>query len=154
MLNDFASHRSLARSLSPTPFTPHVTMATPLLDKIHIAYNAPYALGNMLAPGAWEPIMPKMVEAPQSRKLFRFLGVMGAGSVATAVVGLKCSDKNTKAKLDLIAGATSLGVAGALANMSASEDFGGPAPDAFKYGNIAGNVLIGAALIKRGIDNV
>lgn len=51
MLNDFASHRSLARSLSPTPFTPHVTMATPLLDKIHIAYNAPYALGNMLAPG-------------------------------------------------------------------------------------------------------
>lgn len=32
------------------------------LDKLNIAYTAPYAIGNMLSPRkAWEPIMPEMV---------------------------------------------------------------------------------------------
>tara|TARA_B110000305_G_C19120932_1_gene484291 strand:+ start:130 stop:645 length:516 start_codon:yes stop_codon:yes gene_type:complete len=170
-------------------------MSGDLLDKIHIAYNAPYAVGNMLMPSyvptclssatkisnairhpnfpkrqsdrtvadhrtspffqrrAWEPIMPKMVEAKQSCKLFRFLGVMGASQVATSIVGLS-ADKPTKAKLDIINGATAFGIAAGLGNMDLKEDFGGPAPEAFKYGNMVANVAMGAALIKRGMDNL
>ena len=97
--------------------------------------------------------MPKMVEDKKTRKLMNFVGVMSTAAVATHVVSLS-ADKPTKAKLDVIAGASPLGVAGFLANFDSQTEFGGPAPDAFKWGNVATNVVLGAALIKKGMDNM
>ena len=40
----------LARKPHAHSSPPRVTMPADLVDKIYIGYNAPYALGNMLAP--------------------------------------------------------------------------------------------------------
>ena len=64
------------------------------------------------------------------------------------------ADKPTKAKIDVIAGASCLGVAAGLANFDQKNEFGGPAPDAFKWGNVAANLALGGALIKKGMDNM
>lgn len=97
--------------------------------------------------------MPKMVEDKKARKMMNFVGVMSTAAIATHVVSLS-ADKPTKAKLDVIAGASTLGVAGFLANFDSQTELGGPAPDAFKWGNVATNVVLGAALIKKGMDNM
>ena len=41
-----------------------------------------------------------------------------------------------------------------LANFDQKNEFGGPAPDAFKWGNVAANLALGGALIKKGMDNM
>ena len=97
--------------------------------------------------------MPKLVENNLNRKMMNFVGVMSTAAIATHVVSLS-ADKSTKAKLDVIAGASCLGVAAGLSNFDQKNEFGGPAPDAFKWGNVAGNAVLGAALIKKGMDNM
>jgi hypothetical protein len=100
-----------------------------------------------------KPIMPKLVENKLNRKMMNFIGVMSTAAIATHVVSLS-ADKPTKAKIDVIAGASCLGVAAGLANFDQKNEFGGPAPDAFKWGNVAANVAMGGALIKKGMDNM
>ena len=100
-----------------------------------------------------KPIMPKLVEDKLTRKMMNFIGVMSTAAIATHVVSLS-ADKPTKAKIDVIAGASCLGIAAGLANFDQKNEFGGPAPDAFKWGNVAANVALGGALIKKGMDNM
>ena len=95
--------------------------------------------------------MPKLVETKLNRKMMNFVGVMSTAAIATHVVSLS-ADKPTKAKIDVIAGAC-LGGRG-LANFDQKNEFGGPAPDAFKWGNVAANLALGGALIKKGMDNM
>ena len=49
--------------------------------------------------------MPKLVENKLTRKMANFIGVMSTAAIATHAVSLS-ADKSTKAKLDVIAGAS------------------------------------------------
>jgi|TARA_B100001540_G_scaffold263413_1_gene243191 hypothetical protein len=97
--------------------------------------------------------MPNMVRDDHDAKVFRFLGVMGCAQTAVGIVALG-ADQQTRAKLDVIGGATAIGIAGGLAQFDAEKDMGGPVKDVMKYGNIAANLAMGAMMIKRGMDNL
>ena len=77
----------------------------------------------------------------------------GCAQTAVGIVALG-ADQQTRAKLDVIGGATAIGIAGGLAQFDAEKDMGGPVKDVMKYGNIAANLAMGAMMIKRGMDNL
>ena len=122
------------------------------LDKINIAYTAPYAVCNIVSPrAAWEPIMPEMVKSDQSCKLLRLCGTLNAATLA-ASWAVKDADAETKRKMDLVTGGTYLGLGACISQFDADTDFGEKFGKPMKFVNLASQLTIGGLFIKRAMD--
>ena len=151
LLHNVTFHRASSHA---TPFKhPSNTLKNmDTLDKINIAYTAPYAVCNIVSPrAAWEPIMPEMVKSDQSCKLLRLCGTLNAATLA-ASWAVKDADAETKRKMDLVTGGTYLGLGACMTQFDADTDFGEKFGKPMKFVNIASQLTIGGLFIKRAMD--
>ena len=95
--------------------------------------------------------MPEMVKADQSCKMLRLCGTLNAMSLA-ANFATKDADAKTKKKMDFVNAATYAGLAAGISQFDAEKDFGGPAGAVMKYGNMACQLAMAGAYMKRAMD--
>ena len=87
-----------------------------------------------------------------AEKLCRFCGVISAASTAATYVVAKSGNDELKKQMRVINGATLIGSAACLSQFDEDKDFNNSSfAKPFKYGNMALQIGIGAALLKDGL---
>ena len=87
-----------------------------------------------------------------AEKLCRFCGVISAASTAATYVVAKSGNDELKKQMRVINRATMIGSAACLSQFDEEKDFNNSSfAKPFKYGNMALQIGIGAALLKDGL---